>query len=104
MSAAETIAPITRMVFGFRPFSAASRWTRSTSAGDNFWSETLTSAGAGLTINDDRDGLSHTSTNGPLIGDDGFPAFLADALRRGVATELEVEQALAAHEFVRSAR
>ena len=40
----------------------------------------------------------------PLIGDNGYAAFLADALHREVMTQLEVEQALAAHEFIRSQR
>ena len=40
----------------------------------------------------------------PLIGDDGFAAYLADALHREVMTQREVEQALAAHEFIRSQR
>ena len=37
-------------------------------------------------------------------GEDGFAAYLADALRREVMTQREVEQALAAHEFVRGQR
>ena len=39
-----------------------------------------------------------------LIGNDGFAAFLSDALQREVMTQREVEQALAAHEFIRSQR
>ena len=45
-----------------------------------------------------------TGNGRPLIGDDGFAQHLLDALERNLMTQGEVEQALAAHEFVRASR
>jgi hypothetical protein len=43
-----------------------------------------------------------TTKREPQLGEDGYGAHLAEALSNGHATKLEVEQALAAHEFVRA--